>query len=118
MNLGDKSDVKKNDKAARVRELNKIADLKFLLNYPQFRRYLFRYLSESGTTESVYKENPYVMYFLEGNRNVGLKMLSEVMEANPESYAQMIKENKVQEQEEPAEGSTKDEEGKDDPNKT
>ena len=118
MNTGNASDVRKMDKAARARELSKIADLKFLLNLPQFRRYLFGYLSESKTTESVFNENPNLMYFLEGNRNVGLKMLAEVMEANPDSYAQMMRENKVQEQDEPAEGSNKEEEVKDDSNKT
>ena len=59
------------------------ADIAFMMRSPQGRRVVCELLKDTKVTESVYNENPNLMYFLEGNRNVGLMLLADVMEACP-----------------------------------
>jgi len=70
-----------------------ISDLGFVMGSKQGRRFMQRLLSGAGLWRSVFSNDPVVMAFNEGNRNLGLKMLSDLVEACPEKYFEMLKEH-------------------------
>lgn len=93
VNVANESQVKESAQAARHRRDSEINDLAELLNLPAGRRYLWRVLEETG----VYKQSftgSSETFFLEGHRKIGLWVLAEIMEINPDSYLLMIKEHR------------------------
>jgi hypothetical protein len=92
-NTADKEQVKKAaQEEARIRQLQ-IDDVFFLLNHPQGRRFIWRYLGLCGVYRLSYTANSDTN-FREGERNIGLKLMNDIMDANPDAYLQMINENK------------------------
>jgi hypothetical protein len=92
-NAADPTQVKEQaqkEKRGREKELD---DVKFILSHRQGRRFYFRYLEECGVFKTSFTGNSQT-FFLEGQRNIGLKLLSDLNEAEPEAYIVMIKENK------------------------
>lgn len=77
----------------RDRELRDVADL---LAMPAGRRFIWRYLSECGVFRTSWEASAKI-HFNEGMRNIGLMMLADVNEANPDGYIQMMKESKQNE---------------------
>lgn len=94
-NAGDEAQVEKAGKKLKRREDNDEADLKFLMNTPQGRRFIWRYLETCGVfTSSFTGETSHETAFKEGMRLVGLTLLSDVNKAGPQAYFQMIEESK------------------------
>lgn len=96
-NAADESQVKgaeRTEKRARDRELNDICSI---LDLPSGRRYIWKLLSRCGVYESSFDVSGSKMYFNEGQRNVGLTILADINEANPEVYVTMMKEAKGRE---------------------
>jgi len=67
-------------------------DLKKLLNEKWGRRIVARWLEITGVDRSSFHTSGSVMAFNEGMRNVGLRLLAQMLEADPECYALMIQE--------------------------
>jgi hypothetical protein len=94
MNTANPQEVKeqaKKQKSARDREVD---DVFFLLGTPQGRRFIWRYLEQCGLFASSFHHSGSQMYFNEGQRNVGLRLLADVNEANPAAYVTMMQEAK------------------------
>lgn len=82
------------ERLAREKEQN---DLRFVLGSKQGRRFMYRLLSGTGLyrlSMSLGNTDPLLTAFNEGQRNVGLQMLSEITEACPERYTEMLAEQK------------------------
>jgi len=77
------------EKLGRETELN---DLKFILNTDQGKRFIWRYLGICGVYTSSFTGNSET-FFKEGKRVIGTTLLKEVIEADPDSYLKMIKQN-------------------------
>jgi hypothetical protein len=90
-NAADPATVKKREKTEKFLRDQEIADVKFLLSTQQGRRYIWKHMSNAGIYNTSFTGNS-TTFFNEGKRDIGLKMLAEVMEASPESYVQMMKE--------------------------
>jgi hypothetical protein len=90
VNISDETQVK----SARIKEKlgrdREIADMKYLLSSMQGKRVLWRYLEECGVFRSSMTGNSQT-FFLEGRRDIGLRILSDIMEANPDAYLEMSK---------------------------
>lgn len=78
-------------KLIRERELN---DIRTTLKSRSGRRLYWRLLCAAGVFRQSYMGNPEDTFFNEGRRSLGLKMLSDLMEAAPDQYAVMAKEFK------------------------
>lgn len=90
-NAADSKQVKEasvNQKFSREDELE---DLRFLLATAQGRRFFWRLFEATHQFTTSFTGNSQT-FFYEGERNVGLKILSDIMEADSESYVLMIKE--------------------------
>jgi hypothetical protein len=77
----------------REREINDIA---WVLSTPNGRRFLWRYLEMCGLYRTSFTGSSETFY-LEGMRNIGLKLLADITETSPEQYLLMMKEAKERE---------------------
>jgi hypothetical protein len=86
----DKREAEERRRIARARE---IADLKWLMRSPRGRRLMWRFMTMSRTFQLSFSPNAMQMAFNEGNRNLGLQLLDEVMTLCPELFPVMQKEH-------------------------
>jgi hypothetical protein len=62
------------------------------LSMPVARRYMWRVLEACHTFGTSYSDNPYRMAFQEGERNIGIKLLADIMRYCPQQYSVMMQE--------------------------
>lgn len=77
---------KRKDEIRRERELN---DLRFVMGHEQGRRFIWRMLALTGMHRTSFETNALSMAMKEGQRNVGLTLTAEIMEADTKSYLTM-----------------------------
>lgn len=95
-NAADPKQVQRaGEKAVRGRE-REISDILWILSDPRGRRFFWRYLGICGVFRQSFTGNS-TTFFNEGERNVGLKLLSDLNDARPEAYIEMMKEAKNKE---------------------
>lgn len=68
-------------------------DMRSVLGTIQGRRLIWRYLKECRIFEVSFTGNS-TTFFNEGMRNIGLKILSDINEADPGAYNKMLSESK------------------------
>lgn len=83
------SDAKARDKLTRTDEES---DFKWLMGSKRGRRIVWRLLDRAGVFRLSFNTNAMHMAFAEGNRNEGLRILSQVHAHCPELYPVMMKE--------------------------
>ena len=81
--------AKEKEESRQERELN---DVRHVLNSKEGRRFLWRYLGECGMFRTSFTGNSET-FFKEGERNIGLKIMSDITAASDEAYFLMMKEN-------------------------
>lgn len=62
------------------------SDLRHVMNSKEGRRFIWRLLGETGIYRQSFSSDPLLMARNEGERNIGLKLLAELMEACPKRY--------------------------------
>jgi len=101
VNLGPAADpqkVKEKSAKVKIRENRDIDDVAVILSDIRGRRFLWRYLGECGVFRSSFNNSGSITAYNEGMRNIGLKLLAEIMEADPDAYALMATESKKENQ--------------------
>jgi hypothetical protein len=100
-NTFDPTDVKAHDRASESQALEQgasrkteVEDIKWLMAHKQGRRFVTRLLDKAGVYRTSFTGNSET-FFREGQRNLGLFVLSEVMEVTPDQHAQMLKEQQA-----------------------
>lgn len=83
-------------KDIRDQELN---DIRELMSFKVNRRVIWRLLEMAGLYRSSFALETPRMAFNEGQRNLGLAVMADIMEACPERYAAMQREAKEREDE-------------------
>lgn len=68
--------------------------LKEILQLKSGRRLIWKYLSYCGVFKTSFHPSGSQVYFNEGRRDVGLMILGEMTNADPDAFLQMMKENK------------------------
>ena len=93
-NASDVSQIKD----AKRKEKNKVwrdkENLQAVLNMQSGRAFLWNILCECGLFKTSYAGDSNEIYFLEGQRNIGLSIMNDINEVDPDSYLKMMKENK------------------------
>lgn len=93
---GDLDDPKKVGRKGvldRLQARQEQEDVAFVLQSIQGRRFYWRLMKRCGIFESSFTGNN-TTFFNEGQRNIGLMLLSDLNEISPESYLKMIEEAK------------------------
>lgn len=91
-NAANRSDVRKAEKAARAETANRGAILMMLASSVEGRQYLWDALEHSHIFASTFTGDPLRSAFLEGERNVGLRLLSDLVQECPNHFLQMMRE--------------------------
>lgn len=68
-------------------------DIREILKTPQGRRLLWNILSSCAVMSASMSLEPLNMAYREGQRSIGLTMMQDIMEAQPEAYDRMRREN-------------------------
>ncbi len=96
-NTGDADQVKKAAEKEKVARNQEVVDMQELLALPSGRRTLWRYISGCGVFRTSFVGDVNAAIFNEGARNVGLKIIDDVMTADPDAFVLMQKEAKKRE---------------------
>lgn len=94
-NAADPNQVGQRDRAVRRRMRQSDQDLRWLMEQPQGRRWVWWMLERCGVYRCTFNPatpNALTLAFSEGGRNVGLGLLHEVQRLAPEHTAMMIAE--------------------------
>jgi hypothetical protein len=92
-NISDADQVKKNNKQIEIKVMEEDRDLAWMLSHPQGRRLIWKWIAECNIYNAGFEQSGSALYYKEGARNFGVKLLANVTRVNPEAYLQMIKEN-------------------------
>lgn len=87
----DALEQKKKDEERRRLELQ-ANDFRKILGMPEGRRFVWRYLSETGVFHGSF-DGTSRTFFNEGRRDIGLKLLNEVIATRPDAFTQMQQEH-------------------------
>jgi hypothetical protein len=93
-NAADPAQVGKAREREREQEHDARADLSTLMGQAYGRRIVWRLLGECGVFRSSFHTSGSTVYFLEGRRDVGLRLMADVLQAAPEAYLLMQSEAK------------------------
>ena len=89
---GDPVAVKERTKAARRHEDANKKVLRQLMGSNEGRAWTYELLSLCHVYQSAFSTNAMTMACAEGERNIGLRILADLMQACPERYIEMLKE--------------------------
>lgn len=93
LNIGDPDQVQERSKKAKTARDIELDDLRFILADKRGRRFVRRLL-ESTELFAVSKVMNASIYALEGKREIGKLLFSDLMDAQPDAYLLMMKESK------------------------
>jgi hypothetical protein len=94
-NAADEEQVREAKGKAKLGRDRELDDVREILSSPAGRRFYWRYLEECKLYKQCADHSGSWTYFNEGQRNIGLKLLSDLNEACPEAYLVMLKEKEI-----------------------
>jgi hypothetical protein len=71
-----------------------LEDVRWLMSSPRGRRLVWWLLAKCGVSRTSFNNSGSVMAFNEGQRNIGLLLQAEVLDASPEAYMTMLTEQR------------------------
>ena len=92
-NAADPEQVKKAKQKQESLNDRRLNDVREVLNSRRGRRFMWELLDFCGVFKTSFADQHQIFYN-EGQRNVGLKLLADVNEAAPEAYLLMLREAK------------------------
>ena len=94
-NAADPQQIKEAKQKEKLKRDVAADDLRKVMRTPEGRRVMWRLLARCGTQRISYIGHPYETHtlFLEGERNVGLMLTADLVEACKEQYLLMLQEN-------------------------
>lgn len=67
--------------------------LKTLMALPLMRKWMWSFISSTNVFSNVFTDNVQITYLLGGERNVGIRLLGDLLRVCPEEYKLMVQEN-------------------------
>lgn len=95
--LDDPEKLKRKATVDTLRRRQELQDVAFVLSTEQGRRFYWRLMRSCGINRSSFTGNN-TTFFNEGERNVGLRMLSDLEESDPTAYLKCLEESRKLEQ--------------------
>lgn len=90
--------VKNQERKSKDARKQAVEDIRLILSSVNGRRFFWRYLTECGVFKTSFTGNSENTIFLEGQRNIGLMLMSDLNEADPKAYITMLNENQKENQ--------------------
>ena len=91
MNASDPQQIAEIEGKAKRKQSQDNLDLLWVMSSPEGRRFVWRILEGAGLYRLSYTGNSET-FFNEGQRNIGLKLLSELQKVSPDEYVKMTQE--------------------------
>lgn len=91
-NANNIKDIRRAEKASRQAELDRVNFLVGAMSIPQGRQWIYALLDDCHLFTSQFIPDPYLKYWADGERNVGLRIFADISAHCPDSYILMIKE--------------------------
>jgi len=92
-NAGDVRQLRQAAKTAKAREADRRETLRLIMSHPNGRAWIYWLLGECHILETCFNSNSLRMAMLEGERNVGLKVMSEINQVALDEHVVMMREN-------------------------
>lgn len=89
---GNRSSVREREKAAARADRERREWLANAIQTSAGRKYFYDLLASCHIFESLFNDSPQRLSFLEGERNVGLRIFSDLMASEPEALILMLRE--------------------------
>lgn len=84
---------KKEEEIVRLRRQRELNDIRTVVASAEGRRLLWKIIAESGVFRKSYRGENNATNFNEGRRSVGNNLFNDLIEAKPEAFLQMQREN-------------------------
>lgn len=97
-NTSDPEQVKGARRAEKDQAEVALNDMKVLLGIPEARRYLWRLMGRCHVFTAIWPSD--MSEFREGERNIGISVLDDIQQAEPQAFAKMMLEAKQEQEEE------------------
>lgn len=95
-NAADEGAVQGASRKQKANRQTQVNDVAWVLSTPQGRRFIWRYLEDCKVFQTTFNPSGSIMTYQEGQRNVGLMLLADVNESQPEAYILMMNEARKQ----------------------
>src|SRR6266576_349368 len=92
VDVSDRTQVRTARRSALAEEREEGERLAAFLGHPVARRWMWRLLEACHTFGTSFDDNPYRTAFREGERNVGIRVLADIMRNCPHQYSVMTQE--------------------------
>jgi len=93
-NSTDEKSIESSKKRVSQKKLLEESDVKSVLELDSGRRYVWRLLERCGIFRSGYVGGSEQLFFIEGRRDIGQKILNDILEIDPIIFTRMVEENK------------------------
>lgn len=93
LNASDPKQVEKSARREKLRRERELRDVSVILSTREGRRYLWELLAQCRVFQTIWEPSARI-HFLEGQRNIGLKVLADINDADPTAYVTMLSESK------------------------
>ena len=71
-----------------------VEDIRWMMSSPRGRRIVWWLLGKAGVNRTSFNNSGSVMAFNEGQRNIGLMLQGEVLDASPDAFMNMLQEHR------------------------
>jgi len=93
LDVGDEKQVKQSKKKFELVRDRELEEIRRILKEEWGRGFLHRILGECHTYRSTSNSDAHTMAVLSGQRDIGLWLLSEIEQADPNGYVKLLQEN-------------------------
>ena len=105
-NAANRKDVRRLEKQAKLDERARLDTTRSLMASAAGRQWVYESLRDCHVFASSFSLNAQEVAFKEGERNVGLRLLNDIMNASPDEYITMMREANVRDSLSEQRGST------------
>src|SRR5262245_7475991 len=92
-NAGERKDVRRAEKDAKLAEQQRRETITQIMDSIPGRRWMLEKLEECHVFRTSFHREPTAMAFAEGQRDIGLKLLNDIMVSCPDHYILMMRES-------------------------
>lgn len=92
-NAADHKQVKERERKVKRSRAQELSDLKAVLDLPEGRRFLWRFMAECGVEKTTFNPNAAIAAHASGMRDAGQMLKAWIIEADEQSLLKMIQES-------------------------
>lgn len=96
-NASERKDIRRAERLAKLEEQQRREFITGIMSLVPGRKWMLDRLEFCHVFATSFNENPLAMAFAEGERNVGLQLLNDIMWACPDEYVEMMNERRTRE---------------------